>query len=147
MGNESVWKAGRLHIFTEGAVEMKEWRSAERSEGCGLANRRFFEVPETGKLKSLQKIRGGERFYDSVGWRRNTRLEMSSTCSYVRCMYLFILFVITAPYGRWQPLMLYLWQRCQTTWGLVTLPRVFVPDSAWFDANKRCETFILLAKS
>lgn len=31
--------------------------------------------------------------------------------------------------------------------GLDMLPRVFVPDSAWFNANKRCETFILLAKS
>lgn len=62
---------------------MKEWRFTECSEGCGLANRQFFEVPETGKLKSLQKIRGGERFYDSVGWQRNTKLKMSSTYSYV----------------------------------------------------------------
>lgn len=62
---------------------MKEWRFTECSEGCGLANRQFFEVPETGKLKSLQKIRGGERFYDSVGWRSNTKLKMSSTYSYV----------------------------------------------------------------
>lgn len=55
MRKESVWKARQLHIFTEGAVEMKEWRTEERLEGCGLANRLFFEVPETGKLKSLQK--------------------------------------------------------------------------------------------
>lgn len=34
---------------------MKEWRFTERSKGCGLANRQFFEVPETGKLKPLQK--------------------------------------------------------------------------------------------
>lgn len=63
---------------------MKEWRFAECSEGCGLVNRRFFEVPETGKLKSLQKIRGGERFYDSVGSRGNTRLKMSSAYSNVK---------------------------------------------------------------
>lgn len=87
MRNESVWKAGRLHIFTEGAVEMKEWRFTECSEGCGLANRQFFEVAETRKLKSLQKIRGGERFYDSVGLRGNTKLKMSSAYSNIKWMY------------------------------------------------------------
>lgn len=34
---------------------MKEWRFVERSQGCGLVNRQFFEVQVTGKLKSLQK--------------------------------------------------------------------------------------------
>lgn len=63
---------------------MKEWRFTECSEGCGLANHWFFEVSETGKLKSLQKIRGGERFYDSVGLQGNTRLKMSSAHSYVK---------------------------------------------------------------
>lgn len=57
---------------------MKEWRITDRSEGCGLANRQFFEVPETGKLKSLQKIREVGRFYDSVGLRGCARLRMSS---------------------------------------------------------------------
>lgn len=60
---------------------MKEWRFADCSKGCGLVNRQFFEVSETRKLKSLQKIRGGERFYDSVGLQGNTSLKMSSTYS------------------------------------------------------------------
>lgn len=80
---------------------MKEWRFVECSEGCGLANRQFFEVPETGKLKSLQKIRGGERFFDSAGSRGNTRLKMSRAVLTVVFNEFINVFIIIMPRSRW----------------------------------------------